>query len=880
MHSHSHSNAGSPSPYRDASASLSIDHLGASSGTNAITSINTTNTVPAVTGTSAGISTGISSELSSELRESLFPVPKAPKIGRHKEPRPFHKAAPGYDMKTLRKQLDKMYIELEDRYEIQRALYSQNEQLWGYANSLLELNAVYKTQTDEQLSKMHNRFQLLQDEREGVCVALVEAQAVHSSLTDQQAAAADLRQALDMHEKRRADLTAELGLVTEESAELETHLQQQAGEVMKFHRELQEVTATKTLDDLDERADTHFFVTSKTILRGAFRRFEVNINRSRSVNSAVSVLGRCYSVHLLRLTYRAWHTLLSRKHAAAALLHRRTQHAAHSCFARWRTFAALERHFRCQARRRTLGLAGRILHEWSDICREKKWSIWAGEETEAYRCRLLLRHVLSAWRGVTTFLPWSGDWLRVPLQLAHRHYKRQLLLLWRRNARAAREGFADRILAVRLLSQRRALRLWKAAKLAVPAFARHARRRFIREVGGLCAEREAAAANEARARQHRRDSQQRQALWRMYHNARARAKHSRIQLALRDSQRVREKKHWRNVVRSVVYVWVTRSTFLRRSMLAAQLARDFRRRYMVVRALQKLKRLAGHSAKGHSLRSALRRRTHWAFLLWRQRVVPKREEIRSDNEVSVSSSARLSVLHVQHTMELASAHYTAMLRCAVLPAYFSYLRSRAHRFRCQRKAHTQVAQRSLARRRARAFLGWRCLWSKRLCWKVKAAVIDQSELFAQISLQQGETRDLTQEQEQVGRGIAEVTGAIQRMRKAAADKQDSAEHAAIAEQDDEQATQALRQGMGDLQAGLARSRADRERAHFMEEVGMCCAMLCYAMLSYAMLCCAVLCCAMLCCAMLSCAVLCYAMLSMLCYAVLCCAVLCCLLAGY
>lgn len=110
------------------------------------------------------------------LPASLFPVPRVPKIGRHKEPRPFHKSAPGYDMKTLRRQLEGMYEDLEERYLLQRALYSQNEQLWAYAASLLELNRSYSTQTAEHLGKLHNRFQLLQDERESICMRLIEAQ--------------------------------------------------------------------------------------------------------------------------------------------------------------------------------------------------------------------------------------------------------------------------------------------------------------------------------------------------------------------------------------------------------------------------------------------------------------------------------------------------------------------------------------------------------------------------------------------------------------------------------------------------------------------------------------------------------------------------------
>lgn len=107
---------------------------------------------------------------------SVFPVPDMPRIGRHTEPRPFHKSAPGYDMKTLRRQLDAMAGELEERFALQAALYRQNESLWAFAESLLRLNQQYGEQTGRQLTVLQTRFRLLQGERVGVCVQMVEAQ--------------------------------------------------------------------------------------------------------------------------------------------------------------------------------------------------------------------------------------------------------------------------------------------------------------------------------------------------------------------------------------------------------------------------------------------------------------------------------------------------------------------------------------------------------------------------------------------------------------------------------------------------------------------------------------------------------------------------------
>lgn len=105
----------------------------------------------------------------------VFEVPPVPRVGRHPEPRPFHRSTPGYDMKTIRGQLDSMRGELEGRYSLQAALYAQNEKLWEYSADLLGVSRQYGLQTERQLALLHDHFQLVQNERENICLQLVDA---------------------------------------------------------------------------------------------------------------------------------------------------------------------------------------------------------------------------------------------------------------------------------------------------------------------------------------------------------------------------------------------------------------------------------------------------------------------------------------------------------------------------------------------------------------------------------------------------------------------------------------------------------------------------------------------------------------------------------
>ena len=79
-------------------------------------------------------------------------------------------------MKTLRKQLESVYADLDERYALQQSLYEQNEKLWEYTQSLLELNKKYGTQTMAHIEKIKTEFGHLKGEREQMTTKLEEAQ--------------------------------------------------------------------------------------------------------------------------------------------------------------------------------------------------------------------------------------------------------------------------------------------------------------------------------------------------------------------------------------------------------------------------------------------------------------------------------------------------------------------------------------------------------------------------------------------------------------------------------------------------------------------------------------------------------------------------------
>lgn len=79
----------------------------------------------------------------SQLSMPQLTIPPLPPMVAIPKPKPVKKLPPvGYDMRSLRKQMDILYNEIEDRAKWQDLVFKQNDALWNYTASLLESNQV------------------------------------------------------------------------------------------------------------------------------------------------------------------------------------------------------------------------------------------------------------------------------------------------------------------------------------------------------------------------------------------------------------------------------------------------------------------------------------------------------------------------------------------------------------------------------------------------------------------------------------------------------------------------------------------------------------------------------------------------------------------
>lgn len=108
----------------------------------------------------------------------LFPIPSPPQLSKVSEPKPVSRIAPGYDMRTLRKQVDQLNREILDRVDNQSQLYSQNERLWNYMKLLLESNKSNAVKLHDYMGALQEELQSVQKERAVLAERLRAGQAL------------------------------------------------------------------------------------------------------------------------------------------------------------------------------------------------------------------------------------------------------------------------------------------------------------------------------------------------------------------------------------------------------------------------------------------------------------------------------------------------------------------------------------------------------------------------------------------------------------------------------------------------------------------------------------------------------------------------------
>lgn len=173
----------------------------------------------------------VSSSFNYPTKDPIFYIPKVPELTKVPDPKPPRKAPlAGYDMRTLRKQIEYLQSEIEDRTETQQLLYRQNEELWEYSRSLLECNKSNAVMMKKHVTVLHGELRQLHQERLILAEKLESAEHSKEILLKMGVELSGARGAVTTAQRLALDAEDALTTVRQENDDLENTLSDQVSQ--------------------------------------------------------------------------------------------------------------------------------------------------------------------------------------------------------------------------------------------------------------------------------------------------------------------------------------------------------------------------------------------------------------------------------------------------------------------------------------------------------------------------------------------------------------------------------------------------------------------------------------------------------------------------
>lgn len=394
--------------------------------------------------------------------EKLFEVPPFPTtIKKLVEPRDFRLSRlppPGYDMRTLRKQVDSLLMEIESCAKAQEEVYFQNQVLWDYLKTLYRrsgenaqrLRDYFHHLYQELISVHRERFSLFQRLKmarnsENVLKLLAEEQQLAKNTRDDEDGL-----------RRESELL--LYQSKHENSALEERLKTYLDRLSNSHQELEDLRHIRVEEENEALAD-HFRVHSKVVLRVAYARFLKSVRLRIRGSKIGHALLTVYLASIKRRTWRSWQEFLKRKVFMKNSIQCRGKEICRVLFARWKVYAALEKHFTNSRRCKLLKIS---FQSWCQNVAVIHWDKWSTEALIGFERRKLIRRVFWAWKRTCMLLDWCSQRTLRLEQHAVLHFISRIMCAWRACSRKSRQDLQRRSHEVsRVLKLRTHIFLWK-----------------------------------------------------------------------------------------------------------------------------------------------------------------------------------------------------------------------------------------------------------------------------------------------------------------------------------------------------------------------------------------------------------------------------------
>ena len=392
-------------------------------------------------------------------KDPAFYIPKVPELTKVPDPKPPKKAPlAGYDMRTLRKQIDYLQSEIEDRTETQQLLYRQNEELWGYSRSLLECNKTNAVLMKNQVKTLHDELRNLHQERLILTTKLESAENSKELLLQMGVELSGARGAATNAHQLALDAEHALTSIRFENEEREKDLSDQVDRMRDAHRELDGLRERHLEDSAVEVAEMHW-KHSRATLKVAYSRFRKGIARRVKLANIFTLFSNFLVSFLRQKVWHLWTGYLRRNRVMHRNDRKRSKELLTLLLHRWKEYST-QQQISNSGRRRIL--LKRMLVTWKLAVKKALWDAKADDTVTIFQNRQKARAVFRAWRDQVMFLEWESEPLLVLGRFAVRYYAGKVMRAWLAAAVAQREEIFDRVARVPMALSVRPFRAWLA----------------------------------------------------------------------------------------------------------------------------------------------------------------------------------------------------------------------------------------------------------------------------------------------------------------------------------------------------------------------------------------------------------------------------------
>ena len=364
----------------------------------------------------------------SVAQSQAFIVPKPPHLQLIQAPQQSKKApVPGYDMRTLRKQIDFLQDEVAEYTDYQGKLYQQNGQLVDYIRSLLEANKNNSSVLRDQIKALHDEMKSLHDKRADLAEKLTLARSSKDLIKKLQQDLGPLQLKKEKALKLENEAQQALLLAREENHKLNTDLQEELDRLKNIHYELDDHRSR----EYEEEAETiaiDYWYTSPTVLRGVFNRFKRGIGKIIRLEFIHGIFERTRHIHIKGNCWLLWTNYIHRRRYMHSATERRGFEALALCMKRWKLYSVLQRHFHTSRRKHLLN---RIMGIWKKSTSVSKWESWAIQAKNDFQQKKVKKSIFYGWKKQCMFIGWTSRIVLEKEDKAEYYFLHKLFKAWR-----------------------------------------------------------------------------------------------------------------------------------------------------------------------------------------------------------------------------------------------------------------------------------------------------------------------------------------------------------------------------------------------------------------------------------------------------------------